>query len=190
MLSLTPLVRNLIFICVAVFLAQTFLSNLYVTQYLQLYKIGTPYFRPYQLFTYMFAHGGMSHIFFNMLTLAFMGPMLEMIWGQQRFLLYYLATGIGAGLIYLGVEYFLNPTGEGAMLGASGAIYGLLMAFGLMMPERELQLMIPPVRIKAKYLVFVVGGITYLMDRSGQVAHAAHFGGAFVGFLMIKVFKF
>ncbi|HMJ69987.1 MAG TPA: rhomboid family intramembrane serine protease [Cyclobacteriaceae bacterium] len=190
MLSLTPLIRNIIFICVGVFLAQTFLANLYVTEYLQLYKIGTPYFRPYQLFTYMFAHGSMSHIFFNMLTLAFMGPALEMVWGQQRLLLYYIATGVGAGLIYVGVEYFLNPVGGGAMLGASGAIYGLLMGYGLMMPDREIQLMLPPISIKAKYLVFVVGGITYAFDRSGTVAHLAHFGGAFVGFLMIKVFKF
>jgi membrane associated rhomboid family serine protease len=189
MFNLTPLVRNLIFVNVAVFLFQTFVGD-YVTALLSLHPIHSPYFRPYQLFTYMFAHGNMSHIFFNMLTLAFMGPLLEMVWGQQRLLTYYIATGIGAGVIYAAAEYFLNPVGGGIMLGASGAIYGLLMAFGLLMPDKEIQMMIPPVRIKAKYLVFVVGGITYLMDRSGQVAHIAHFGGAFVGFLMIKVFRF
>ena len=187
MLNLTPLVRNIIFVCVAVFLAQMFLN---ATPYLQLYPLRSPYFRPYQLFTYMFAHGGMSHIFFNMLTLSFMGPMLEMTWGQQRFLLYYVATGLGAGLVYAAIDYFMNPLGGGAMLGASGAIYGLLMAFGLMAPDREIQLLLPPISIKAKYLVFVVGGITFLMDTSGAVAHTAHFGGAFVGFLMIKVFRF
>lgn len=187
MLSLTPLVRNIIFVCVGVYLAQLFL---HITPFLQLYPIRTEYFRPYQLFTYMFAHGGMTHIFFNMLTLAFLGPLLEMVWGQQRLLLYYLATGIGAGLIYAAVDYFLNPIGAAPMLGASGAIYGLLMAFGLLMPDREIQLILPPVNIKAKYLVFVVGGITFLLDDSGGVAHTAHFGGAFIGFLMIKVFKF
>lgn len=187
MLNLTPLVRNIIFVCVAVYLAQIFF---HITGVLQLYPLRTPYFRPYQLFTYMFAHGGTTHIFFNMLTLAFMGPLLEMVWGQQKLLLYYLATGIGAGLIYAGIDYFVNPIGAAPMLGASGAIYGLLMAFGLLMPDREIQLLLPPVSIKAKYLVFVVGGITWLLDSSGSVAHTAHFGGAFVGFLMIKVFRF
>jgi len=187
MLSLTPLVRNIIFICVAVFLAQTFF---HITGFLQLYPLRSPNFRPYQLFTYMFAHGGMTHIFFNMLTLAFMGPLLEMVWGQQKLLMYYLATGIGAALVYAGVDYFLHPFNAAPMLGASGAIYGLLMAFGLLMPDREIQLILPPISIKAKYLVFVVGGITFLLDSSGSVAHTAHFGGAFVGFLMIKVFKF
>lgn len=188
MLSLTPLVRNIIFVCVAVYLAQIFF---HITPLLQLYPLNTPYFRPYQLFTYMFAHGGTTHIFFNMLTLAFMGPLLEMVWGQQRLLVYYLATGIGAALIYVAVDYFFTAPGMAApMLGASGAIYGLLMAFGLLMPDREIQLLLPPVSIKAKYLVFVVGGITWLLDSSGSVAHTAHFGGAFVGFLMIKIFKF
>lgn len=189
MLQFSPVSRNIIIICVAVFLAQLLVGDT-VTAILSLYPINTPYFKPYQLFSYMFAHGSMSHIFFNMLTLAFTAPMLEMIWGQQKLLLYYIATGIGAALVYLGAEYFLSPDAGHPMLGASGAIYGLLMAFGLLMPERELQLMIPPIRIKAKYLVFLLGGITFLLDRGGTTAHWAHFGGAFVGFLMIKVFRF
>ena len=189
MFNLSPVARNILFICVAVYIVQAMIGER-VTVLLELHPIRSPYFRPYQLFTYMFAHGGITHIFFNMLMLSFVGPLLEMIWGQQRFLLFYLATGIGAALIYAGVEYFMDPFGGHPMLGASGAIYGLLMGFGLMMPDREMQLMIPPVRIKAKYLVFLLGGITYLLDRDGSTAHAAHFGGAFVGFLMIKVFKF
>ncbi|HZY81640.1 MAG TPA: rhomboid family intramembrane serine protease [Cyclobacteriaceae bacterium] len=188
MLQFSPVSRNLIFICVAVFLLQLFVGQR-VTMLLELYPIGSPYFRPYQLFSYMFAHGDFSHIFFNMLMLAFTAPMLEMIWGQQRLLIYYVATGIGAALIYAAVEYFLHPFGGRPMIGASGAIYGLLMAFGLLMPDREVRLLIPPVAIKAKYLVFILGGITFLFGGS-NVAHAAHFGGAFVGFLMIKVFRF
>lgn len=188
MLQFSPVSRNLIFICVAVFLLQVFVGPR-VTMLLELYPIGSPYFRPYQLFSYMFAHGDFSHIFFNMLMLAFTAPMLEMIWGQQRLLVYYIATGIGAALIYAAVEYFVHPFAGRPMIGASGAIYGLLMAFGLLMPEREVRLLIPPVSIKAKYLVFILGGITFLFG-GGNVAHAAHFGGAFVGFLMIKVFKF
>ena len=189
MLQYSPVSRNILFICVAVFIVQLMVGD-HVTVLLSLYPINTPYFRPYQLFSYMFAHGGMTHIFFNMLMLAFVGPFLEMIWGPQRLLVYYIATGIGAALIYLAAEYFMNPFGGHPMLGASGAIYGLLMGFGLVAPDREIQLLIPPVRLKAKYLVFVLGGITFLLDRDGNTAHAAHFGGAFVGFLMIKVFRF
>jgi len=188
MLQFSPVTRNIIFICVAVFIIQVVLKDR-ATQLLELYPINTPYFRPYQLFSYMFAHGGTSHIFFNMLTLAFVGPQLEMVWGQQRFVIYYVVTGIGAALIYLGVEYFMNPFEGHPMLGASGAIYGLLMAFGLTMPERVINLMIPPVSIKAKYLVFILGGISYFFGGPGT-AHAAHFGGAFVGFLLIKLFRF
>jgi membrane associated rhomboid family serine protease len=189
MLQFSPLVRNILIICVAIFIIQQITRD-QATLYLELWPINSGYFRPYQLFSYMWAHGGFMHIFFNMLMLAFVGPLLEMIWGPQRLLVYYLGTGIGAALIYAGVEYFMDPFGGHPMLGASGAIYGLLMAFGLLMPDREIQLLIPPVRLKAKYLVFVLGGITFLLDRGGNTAHAAHFGGAFVGFLMIKVFKF
>lgn len=189
MLQFTPVARNLIFINVAVFIIQAVVGDR-VTQLLSLYPINTPYFKPYQLFSYMFAHGGMTHIFFNMLMLAFVGPMMEMVWGPQRFVAYYVATGIGAALIYAAVSYFLDPYGMGIMMGASGAIYGLLMAFGLKMPDREIQLMIPPIAIKAKYLVFVLGGMTFLLDRSGTTAHSAHFGGAFVGFILVKLFRF
>lgn len=188
MLQFSPVSRNLIFLCVAVFIIQMITKGR-ATELLELYPVDHPNFRPYQLFSYMFAHGDFSHIFFNMLMLAFTAPMVEMIWGQQRMIIYYVATGIGAALIYVGVELFVNPLAGHPMIGASGAIYGLLMAFGLLMPEREMQLLIPPVRIKAKYLVFILGGITFFFG-GANVAHAAHFGGAFVGFLMIKVFKF
>jgi membrane associated rhomboid family serine protease len=189
MFNLTPLVRNLIFVCVAVFLFQKFIGD-QVTLLLSLHPIGSPYFRPYQLFTYMFVHGDGGHLFFNMLSLIFTAPYLEIIWGQSRFLMYYMITGVGAAIIYAAFEFFVNPTGGGIMLGASGALYGLLMAFGLLMPEKEIQLLFPPIPIKAKYLVFLFGALTYFTDRSGQVAHVAHFGGAFVGFLLIRVFKF
>lgn len=188
MLQFSPVIRNIIFICVAVFIVQAVTSDR-ATVYLSLYPVNSGFFRPYQLFSYMFAHGDFMHIFFNMLMLAFVGPLLEMIWGQQRLLVYWIATGIGAAVIYLAAEYFLDPFGGRPMIGASGAIYGLLMAFGLLLPDREVRLLIPPVAIKAKYLVFILGGITYLWG-GANVAHAAHFGGAFVGFLMIKVFRF
>lgn len=189
MFRVTPLVRNLIIINVAVFLGQNLLQNLYLTQYLSLWSVHSPNFRPYQFFTYMFAHGGFGHIFFNMLALASFAPILESYWGDKKFLTFYLATGIGAGIIYAGVNFFLGTSAGGIMLGASGAIYGILMAFGMVFPNMELMLLFPPVPIKAKYMVFIMGFITYALDQSGRVAHLAHFGGAFVAFIIISIWR-
>jgi membrane associated rhomboid family serine protease len=189
MFNITPLVRTLIIINVVVFLLQNFASQYYLTEYLSLWPLGTPYFEPYQFFTYMFAHGGLGHIFFNLLAFASFAPILEQYWGEKKFLFFYLATGIGAGVIYALVNYFFFPGHAGPMLGASGALYGILMAFGMIFPDLELMLLFPPIPIKAKYMVFVMGFITYAMDRSGTVAHMAHFGGAFVAFIIISYWK-
>lgn len=189
MFRLTPLVRNLIIINVVIFLAQNLLSNLYVTEYLSLWSVNSPNFKPYQFFTYMFAHGGFGHIFFNMLAFASFAPVLESYWGDKKFLMFYLATGIGAGVIYALVNLFLGTSGGGIMLGASGALYGILMAFGMLFPNMELMLLFPPVPIKAKYMVFIMGFITYALDSSGTVAHLAHFGGAFVAFIIITIWR-
>ena len=187
MLRLTPVVRNLIIITVIVFVFQSITSDT-LTGYLALFNRESGNFQPYQLFTYMFAHGGFMHIFFNMLSLAFMGPILEGFWGQKKFLLFYLITGIGAGVFNFIVEMFIGA-GPGVMVGASGAIYGLLMAFGMIFPNMEVMLLIPPIPIKAKYLVFLLGGLTFLMDRSGNVAHFAHLGGVVVAFIVIKAWR-
>ncbi len=189
MFRLTPLVRNLIIINVVVFLTQNLLSNLYVTEYLSLWSVHSSNFKPYQFFTYMFAHGGMGHIFFNMLALASFAPVLESYWGDKKFLIFYLATGIGAGVIYAVVNLLLGTDGGGIMLGASGALYGILMAFGMVFPNLEIMLLFPPIPIKAKYMVFIMGFITYALDRSGTVAHLAHFGGALVAFIIISIWK-
>jgi len=189
MFNITPTVRTLIIINVIIFLLQNFASQLYLTEYLSLWPLGTPYFEPYQFFSYMFAHGGFGHIFFNMLALASFAPILEQYWGEKKFLFFYLATGVGAGVIYGVINYFFFPGHQGPMLGASGALYGILMAFGMVFPDMELMLLFPPIPIKAKYMVFVMGGITFFMDRSGTVAHLAHFGGAFVAFVIISFWK-
>jgi len=156
---------------------------------MSLWGVHSPNFKPYQFFTYMFAHGGMGHIFFNMLALASFAPILESYWGDKKFLIFYLATGIGAGIIYAAVNYFLGGGGGGIMLGASGAIYGILMAFGMSFPNMEIMLLFPPIPIKAKYMVFIMGFITYALDSSGTVAHLAHFGGAFVAFIIISIWR-
>ena len=187
MFRLTPVVRNLIIINVIVFLIQTITDDA-ATTFLALYNNESGMFQPYQLFTYMFAHGSFSHIFFNMLSLAFMGPILESFWGQKKFLLFYLVTGVGAAIFNFLIEIFIGA-GPGVMVGASGAIYGLLMAFGMIFPNMQVMLLIPPIPIKAKYLVFLLGGLTFLMDRSGSVAHFAHLGGIVVAFIVIKAWR-
>jgi len=187
MFQLTPVVRNLIIINIIVFLLQQFIPVF--TGLLALYDIHSGYFRPYQFFTYMFAHGGFMHILFNMLALASFAPILEGYWGEKKFLIFYLATGIGAGIFYAGINYFFFPHAAGSMLGASGALYGVLMAFGLSFPNMEVRMMFIPIPIKAKYLVFIIGFATYFLDRSGSVAHLAHFGGAFVAFLIITAWR-
>ena len=207
MLRLTPVVRNLIMINVLIFVGSFLAGKLtplvdiggcfgsfshpvdIITAYLSLYNAHTDCFRPYQLFTYMFVHGGISHIFFNMLTLAFMGPILEGYWGAKRFTIFYLITGIGASIFNIFVDQVLHIGSFGTMVGASGAIYGLLTAFGMLFPNMEIQLIIPPIPIKAKYLVLLLGGLSFLMDPSGNTAHFAHLGGVVFGFFIITAWR-
>ena len=201
MFNVSPLVRTLIIINVVVFMLQSLAPiaitrfiegqeiTLGLTQIISLWGIGSPLFAPYQFFTYMFAHGGMGHIFFNMLALASFAPILENYWGDKKFLTFYIITGMGAGILYAAANYFFFPATAGSMLGASGAIYGILMAFGMLFPNLEIMLLFPPIPIKAKYMVFLMGIMTYAMDRSGSVAHLAHFGGAFVAFLLISYWR-
>lgn len=190
MFNLTPVVKNLLMINTVIFLVQVILPGLHVTEYMSLWNVRSDLFQPYQLFTYMFVHSpnSFTHIFFNMLMLSFTGPILETFWGPKRFLLFYILTGIGAGVFNVAVDFFfMQQATYGMMLGASGAIYGILMGFGMLFPNMEVQLLIPPIPIKAKYLVFLLGGLTFLMDRSGSVAHFAHLGGIVVAFIVIKI---
>jgi membrane associated rhomboid family serine protease len=187
MQRVSPVVRNLIMINIVVYIVQQFKPE--VTYLISLFGIESEYFKPFQLFSYMFAHGGFFHIFFNMLILATTGPILENFWGQTKFLTFYLVTGIGAGVFHLLIQYYFFP-GEAniPMLGASGAIYGILMAFGMMFPNMELMLLFPPIPIKAKYLVWVLGGMTFLMSGAG-VAHFAHLGGIIFAFILLRIWR-
>jgi membrane associated rhomboid family serine protease len=191
MFRLTPVVRNLIIINTIVYLLQRMMPNLHVTEYLSLWNVRTEYFKPYQLFTYMFVHSpdSFTHIFFNMLSLAFMGPILETHWGAQKFTLFYIICGVGAGIFNVLIDYFFGVGSFSIMMGASGAIYGVLMGFGMLFPNMEIMLLIPPIPIKAKYLVFVLGGMTFLLDRSGSVAHFAHLGGVIFAFILVRYWR-
>lgn len=203
MLRLTPVVKNLIIINVIIFIGGLIapvgdfggcLGHFerptdMITGYLSMYNYRSDCFKPYQLFTYMLVHGGFMHIFFNMLMLAFTGPILETYWGSKRFTTFYMVTGIGAGVFTVLLDMFFHLGTFGTMVGASGAIYGVLMGFGMLFPNMEVMLLIPPIPIKAKYLVFVLGGLTFLMDRSGQVAHFTHLGGIIFAFILVRLWR-
>ena len=146
--------------------------------------------RIWQPVTYMFLHGGISHILFNMLVLWMFGVQLERLWGPAYFLRFYLVTGVGAGVATIAAALlpfeFSGPTYLSVTIGASGAIYGLLMAFAIYYPNTPILLffLFP---VPAKYFVMIIGMIAFLsVPRGGGVAHVAHLGGLIVGYLYLK----
>lgn len=146
--------------------------------------------RLWQLVTYMFMHGSFFHIFFNMYTLYIFGSVLENVWGTKKFLVFYFITGIGAALVHIGVQYL---TGDFALtVGASGAIYGILMGYAMLYPDSRLSLIFPPVTMKAKWFVLIFAGIELLLGVTGTqagVAHFAHLGGLVFGFILMMYWK-
>ena len=211
---LPPVVKHLLIINVLLYLA-TFTMNRFhidLTDYLGLHFFMASDFKPYQLITYMFMHGNFEHLFFNMFALWMFGNTLENMWGSKRFLLFYMVCGIGAGLCQEVVQYIQYATslaqydsvnlGGGQVIsmasylnllntvGASGAIYGLLLAFGMMFPNSMIYLYFF-VPIKAKW--FVIGyAVIELVSGfigGGNVAHFAHLGGMLFGLILILVWK-
>jgi rhomboid family protein len=144
-------------------------------------------FALWQLVTYMFLHGGVGHILFNMLSLWMFGTDLERTWGTRFFTKYYFVTGIGAAVTTLILSFFLDSVYYTVTIGASGAIYGLLLAYGMYFPNRTLILIIFP--IAAKYYVMIAGALVFLSAAGGVgggVAHWAHLGGLVVGYLYLR----
>ncbi|MGC1242270.1 MAG: rhomboid family intramembrane serine protease [Chryseosolibacter sp.] len=188
MFRLTPIVRNLIFINVIVFVLQNMMPV--VTEWLALWNVHTNLFRPYQLFTYMFCHADFFHIFFNMLLLSFFGPILEEFWDQKQFLLFYIIAGIGAGVFNILMDLFFGIGSFAMMIGASGAVYGVMTAFGIIFPNMELRLLFLPISFKAKYMVMVLGSIAiysgFISAPGDNTAHLAHLGGIVVAIIMIQ----
>lgn len=189
--SATPVVLNLIIINVIVFVAQYLLDNTggqsgWLTNKLALYSYDTGLFKPYQLVTHMFAHGGFFHILFNMYALWLFGAVLEKTWGPKRFLIFYLVCGLAAGL----TQMFL--VSQGAAIGASGAVMGLLAAFAYTFPNVEFFILPIPFPIKAKYLAMVYAAIDIFGGFSGggdNVAHFAHLGGLAMGFILAIIWN-
>ncbi|MDA8886015.1 rhomboid family intramembrane serine protease [Bacteroidia bacterium] len=185
--------KNLIIINVLFFLATYLLqSKINLYQYLALFHFSTEMFKPWQIITHMFMHGGFSHLIFNMIALYFVGSRLEQVWGAKKYLNFYLITGLGAALLHAAVQtYEINHgmiSPYSSSVGASGAIYGLLVAFALYWPNTEflLYFVLP---IKAKYLVLGAIAIALFSGFTGAdegVAHFAHLGGALFGYLLVK----
>ena len=147
-------------------------------------------FLPWQVVTYAFLHGGIGHLFFNMLGLWMFGAELERIWGQKRFLQFYFASVLAAAATQLVFAAFAGspyPT-----VGASGGLFGLLLAFGMMFPNRTIMPLFPPIPMKAKVFVAIYGGLELLFGVTGTqsgVAHFAHLGGMLGGFLMLRFWR-
>jgi membrane associated rhomboid family serine protease len=251
MLAITPTVRNLLILNILFYLVDSSIVDL--SSRFALRSLLSPEFLPFQFITYMFLHGSLGHLFSNMFGLFMFGPLLERMWGPKRFLFFYFFTGIGAGLLFSGIDYFensqvrqaveiftQNPTPDGLvdfmskyakgiyeaslgflnkfeenptnsayiqdsinfvntyyerlistpMVGASGAIFGILMAFGLLFPNTELFLLFVPFPIKAKYFVAFYGlyelysGIQNA--QSDNVAHFAHIGGMLFAYILLR----
>jgi membrane associated rhomboid family serine protease len=135
----------------------------------------------------MFLHADISHIIFNLFALWIFGQAIENLWGTKKFYIYYFLTGIGAAVIHM-----LIGVSSGYTIGASGAVFGILLAFGMMFPDRTIYMIFPPIPIKAKYFVAMYGIIELFsgLSRSDSgVAHFAHLGGLVVGYLLIKFWK-
>lgn len=181
-----PVVKNLIIINVLVYMATALLPvGNQIMEYCAL-SLGTPFFHTYQFITYMFLHANFEHIFFNMFALWMFGRTLEYELGSRRFLIYYMVCGIGAALLQAAIAW---GTGQPmALVGASGAVMGLLLAFGVMHPDAVIMLLIPPVPMKAKWFVIVYAVIELLLGwrGTGNVAHFAHVGGMLWGLLLLR----
>jgi membrane associated rhomboid family serine protease len=216
--NIPPVVKNILIINVLVFLATGVFQSAFgidLNNLAGLHFFMADSFNPAQLVTYMFLHANFSHIFFNMFAVYMFGRVLEQVWGSKRFLIYYMVTGIGAAVIQQIVQYIelkpvldlissgnLSPDDlyKGKMflnahltIGASGAVFGILLAFGMLFPDTILMLLFPPIPIKAKYFVMIYGALelfmgirSYAGNGGDNIAHWAHIGGMIFGYFLIR----
>lgn len=215
---LTPIVRNLLIINVVMFILQeltTYYINIPglnrpfpmsdVQKYLALFDFKySAHFMPHQIFTHIFLHGGLSHLFFNMFSLVIFGTMLESFLGDKKFLFLYIIAGIGGGILHSIIRHYELVQHFGtyvpdpeymvmSTLGASGAIYGLLFAAAYFFPNQEMVLLFPPIPIKLKYLAIGMAVIEVFMgiqnNPGDNIAHFAHLGGMLFAFILIFIWK-
>ncbi|MBQ8736267.1 MAG: rhomboid family intramembrane serine protease [Bacteroidaceae bacterium] len=187
-MNMPPIVKTLLLINVVAYIIDLVMPMSHI---FGLYYVMHPEFHAYQFVTYMFMHGGLSHLFFNMFALWMFGRVMEQTWGAQRFLIYYLVCGIGAGVVQELGQLFglINPWSM--TIGASGAVYGILLAFGMTYPNERLFIIPIPFPIKAKYFVAFYAAIELFegMSANDGVAHFAHLGGMLFGFILIMYWR-
>lgn len=188
--------RNILLINIIMYIATSINEN-FMVQTFAMFFPKSPYFHYWQIITHMFMHGGFMHIFFNMYTLLIFGMVLERTIGPKKFLLFYMVTGLGAAALHTGVEY-LQTLNEVPVLyerllytptlGASGAVYGVLLGYAMLYPNNVLTLIFPPISLKAKWMVLIFALIelaTGIFGTADGIAHFAHLGGMFFGWLLI-----
>ena len=205
--QMPPITKNLLIINILMFAARYVVTryDIDLNALLGLHFFMASDFRPHQFITYLFMHGSFEHLFFNMFALWMFGRIIEQVMGQKRFLTYYMVCGIGAGLIQELVQYihYLSLAPELSMIsrdqlaealnmwntvGASGAVYGILLAFGMTFPEERMFIIPIPVPIKAKYFVVgyaVIELLSAMLRSNDGVAHMAHLGGMLFGLFML-----
>ena len=186
--QLPPVTKALILICVAVFAAQQLLPPGFDSLF-ALWPLQSGNFLPWQLVSYAFLHGSLTHLLFNMLALWMFGGEIERLWGARRFMQFLLASALAAALVQLLWTWLIGSLAS--TIGASGATYGLLLAYGMLFPNRMIVLLIPPIPMKAKYFVAIFGALELVLGVLGPsgIAHFAHLGGMLGGFLMIRYWR-
>ncbi|MBQ6822092.1 MAG: rhomboid family intramembrane serine protease [Bacteroidales bacterium] len=205
--NVPPVTKNLIIINVLIFVATIINENFMIGTFGLFYPT-SPYFRWWQVITHMFMHGGFWHILFNMYTLFIFGVVVERIIGSKKFLLFYFVCGLGAAALQMGTQYlevqaFMNSDSQTALqslidlkrtptVGASGAIYGVLIGYAMLFPQSKMTLLFPPVTLSAKWMVIVFAVIelfTGVVGFADGVAHFAHLGGMLIGWLLIRFWR-
>lgn len=213
--SLSPITRNLLIANVVCYLLQLLAGSLHIdlTDLFGLHFVLADDFRVWQLVSYMFLHGSLTHLFFNMFSLWMFGGLIERTLGAKRFLTYWMVCGIGAGIcqeFWQTGQYFVEGlnnypmvnTGSAIIsmgdylnlwttIGASGACYGVLLAFGMLFPNERIMLLLPPIPMKAKYFVAGYAAIELISAYASNdnVAHFAHLGGMLFGWLLLRYWR-
>ena len=189
--------KNLILINVIIYIA-TLINERFIIGSFALFYPASPFFHIWQPVTHMFVHGGFFHIFFNMYALLMFGSAVEQIIGQKKFLTLYMVCGLGAAGLHLAVQAISGGSSI-PCVGASGAIYGVILTYAMLFPDSRMTLLFPPVTLTARKMVIVflvievltgVFGSGYVLNISDGIAHFAHIGGMLFGFLLVKYWKF
>jgi membrane associated rhomboid family serine protease len=185
---LPPITKILMLVCVGMYCVGLLLPPTFELL-LALWPPASGLFWPWQVVSYAFLHGSPLHLFFNMLGLWMFGSEIERLWGQKRYLQFLLASVLSAALVQLIWTAMIGS--QVPTVGASGALFGLLLAFGMLFPNRTIMPLFPPIPMKAKVFVAVFGGLELLLGLTGGsgIAHFAHLGGMLGGFLMIRYWR-